>query len=738
MFAGVADDLCRSVETHRLRIEEGAAEGCGEVAFQPARYVDEMREAGRVAFGKAVFAEAADLVEAALREIAIVAAPDHAFDHHVLQFIDHPAAAEGGHRLAQPVRLERGEFRRIERDLHRLFLEDRDPQSASENARQLVGRPVSRARRGDHHGLGSAPPLEIGMHHVALDRPGTHDRDLDHEVVEFARAQPRQHVHLRTALDLEHAQRIPLAQHRIGFGILARDRRQGQRAAVMLVDQVETFADAGQHAQREHIDLEDAQCLDIVLVPFDETAFGHRPIADRHGFGERPFGEDETADMLGQMSRHANHLLGQLENAAQVWIGHVHPRFRGVLLADLAPPAPPYGLGQRGGDILGQPHRLAHLADRHAWAIVYHRGAQSGAVAAIFAIDVLDHLLAPLMLEIDVDIGRLLAFFRDEAVEQQCVLGRVDIGDAKAIAHRRIGRAAASLAQDRRIDPAGVIDDILDREEIARQIELADQRQLAFERFAHAFGHAAGITPGGPLPCLRREKLLRVLSIGMDLLGIFIGQFVETEIAIVGQCTRCGDGMRPALEQPHHRFGRLEITFAIAMQQVTCRGDRGLVTDRGHHVLQRPPVRRGVVDVVGREDRQAVFARERIEPLDPRDVVLGVEESRRNMAQRGKLHDKMRQEFFERAGDVMRRCRRSARTILRLQFRLFARLARRKGDHIALHLHGKALIEIARWQQHQLHAFAMRSEHGEADVAGALFLPLAIERAHPPRGNQPA
>jgi hypothetical protein len=127
MFAGVADDLCRSVETHRLRIEEGAAEGCGEVAFQPARYVDEMREAGRVAFGKAVFAEAADLVEAALREIAIVAAPDHAFDHHVLQFVDHSAAAEGGHRLAQPVRLERGEFRRIERDLHRLFLEDRDP-----------------------------------------------------------------------------------------------------------------------------------------------------------------------------------------------------------------------------------------------------------------------------------------------------------------------------------------------------------------------------------------------------------------------------------------------------------------------------------------------------------------------------------------------------------------------------------------------------------------------------------
>jgi hypothetical protein len=43
------------------------------------------------------------------------------------------------------------------------------------------------------------------MHHAALDRPGAHDRDLDHEVVEFARLQARQHRHLGAALDLEDA-----------------------------------------------------------------------------------------------------------------------------------------------------------------------------------------------------------------------------------------------------------------------------------------------------------------------------------------------------------------------------------------------------------------------------------------------------------------------------------------------------------------------------------------------------
>ena len=39
-------------------------------------------------------------------------------------------------------------------------------------------------------------------------------------------------------------------------------------------------------------------------------------------------------------------------------------------------------------------------------------------VAAIVAIDELDHLLAALVLEIDVDVGRLAPLRRDEAFEQ--------------------------------------------------------------------------------------------------------------------------------------------------------------------------------------------------------------------------------------------------------------------------------------------------------------------------------
>src|SRR6185437_14182887 len=102
----------------------------------------------------------------------------------------------------------------------------------------------------------------------------------------------------RPALDLEHAERIPSAEHVINLKRLVRDGRKLPPLAMMLVDEVETFADAGQHSEREYVDLEDPEIVDVVLVPFDEGAVLHCPIADRHRFGERPLGQDEATDML--------------------------------------------------------------------------------------------------------------------------------------------------------------------------------------------------------------------------------------------------------------------------------------------------------------------------------------------------------------------------------------------------------------------------------------------------------
>ena len=50
------------------------------------------------------------------------------------------------------------------------------PRVLPSTARQLRG--------GEVHRLGAVAAAQIGMHHVALDRPGPDDRDLDDQIVE--------------------------------------------------------------------------------------------------------------------------------------------------------------------------------------------------------------------------------------------------------------------------------------------------------------------------------------------------------------------------------------------------------------------------------------------------------------------------------------------------------------------------------------------------------------------------
>ncbi|MDR6709348.1 hypothetical protein J2X73_003737 [Novosphingobium sp. 1748] len=57
-------------------------------------------------------------------------------------------------------------------------------------------------------------------------------------------------------------------------------------------------------------------------------------------------------------------------------------------------------------------------------------------------------LLAPLMLEIHIDVGRLTPLGADEAFEEQFGLHRVDGSNAQHEADRRIGGAAAPLTQN--------------------------------------------------------------------------------------------------------------------------------------------------------------------------------------------------------------------------------------------------------------------------------------------------
>ena len=184
---------------------------------------------------------------------------------------------------------------------------------------------------------------------------------------------------------------------------------------------------------------------------------------------------------------------------------------------------------QRRLNIAAEAEYLGHLAKRAARAIGDHRRGQPGPGPPVSGIDMLDHLLAALMLEIDIDIGRLAARLADKTLEQGLRAVGIDRGDPKAVADRRIRRRAAPLAQDAAI--AGKADNVEDGQEIGREFHLGDQRQLAFQICGHLVRHTIGVALARPVPCLILKLSHRVAPAGRDLVRIFIGQVVHGEIA---------------------------------------------------------------------------------------------------------------------------------------------------------------------------------------------------------------
>ena len=136
-----------------------------------------------------------------------------------------------------------------------------------------------------------------------------------------------------------------------------------------------------------------------------------------------------------------------------------------------------------------------------------HGCGDPGTLTPVFRVNVLDHLLAPLVLEIDVDVRRLAAIGRDEALEQQAAFTRIDVGDAQAITDRGVRGRAAALAKD--VLAARKAYDVVDGEEVWGVLQLSDQRQLMIERLADIVGNAVGIAGGGALPGEMHERLLR-------------------------------------------------------------------------------------------------------------------------------------------------------------------------------------------------------------------------------------
>src|SRR5262249_34842690 len=120
-------------------------------------------------------------------------------------------------------------------------------------------------------------------------------------------------------------------------------------------------------------------------------------------------GDDEAADVLGKMAREGLDLDGKRAHFPHTRAVHVDAGAHELGGAHSAATHAPDRGGQRADRVFRQPEDLADLADGGAAAIGGDGPGNAGMAATVVLENVLDPLLAPPVLEIDIDVGRFAA-----------------------------------------------------------------------------------------------------------------------------------------------------------------------------------------------------------------------------------------------------------------------------------------------------------------------------------------
>ena len=134
----LAHKLGGGVKAHGLAVNQRRTKSGGIITFEPCRHVNEQGKAGRMAFGKAIFAKPFNLAETPLGKILRIAARHHAFNKPHAKFVDNAAFAKRRHRATQTVSLCGGKACRNHGDAHGLFLKQGHAERFAEHVFQFL------------------------------------------------------------------------------------------------------------------------------------------------------------------------------------------------------------------------------------------------------------------------------------------------------------------------------------------------------------------------------------------------------------------------------------------------------------------------------------------------------------------------------------------------------------------------------------------------------------------------
>ena len=144
-----------------------------------------------------------------------------------------------------------------------------------------------------------------------------------------------------------------------------------------------------------------------------------------------------------------------------------------------------YGLARLVGDQLGDAVAKAVRKVERAAHITNHCARRHGAeghdladrLFAVLVLDIVDHAVAVALTKVDVEVGHGHPLGVQKPLEQQVVLQRVQISNAKRVSHQRAGTRAPARP-DRAAVVFGPVDEISDDQEVAWESHVQDHIDL--------------------------------------------------------------------------------------------------------------------------------------------------------------------------------------------------------------------------------------------------------------------
>ncbi|MPM27380.1 hypothetical protein SDC9_73890 [bioreactor metagenome] len=447
------------------------------------------------------------------------------------------------HRPPEHVGATQGVAGQLLGDGHHLLLVDDQAVRLAEDVRQRLGQlGVDRLHR---LLAGLAPGVLVVR--VGAHRAGSVERADGRDVVEAVRLHRAQQRPHRPAVQLEDAEGVTGLQQLEGLRVVQGELLQHDLLVPVEPDVLQRVGEDGEVAQAEEVHLDQAQRLARRVVELGDDlavllALHQRDdVHDRLGRHDHPAGVHAPLP-LQPLQAHRGvddlaHLrLGVVQRAELLalqvaLVAVVEQLLQRDVLAH-------HRVGHRLGDLVAQRVRLAQhpagVLDRLLGLDGAVRDDRADLVGAVLVGDVLDHVAAAPVVEVDVEVGHRDALGVEEALEDQAVLDRVQLGDVQGVRAHRAG-AGATAGADLDALGLGPLDVVGHHQEVPREAHLLDDADLVVGPVADLGGDPVGVAVVQALVDLGDEPgLLGLPRRHLEVRHELADRVLEADLAALG------------------------------------------------------------------------------------------------------------------------------------------------------------------------------------------------------------